>query len=275
MVTETVIETPVEVPADPAPPNPAETETPPAEEAAEGAAPAEEAAAAPEPEQATVVETKPDYITREEWEKERAEVATKAAQAALEEDRRRRQTEGARKAQSEERAKQRLAQTVDTVKATLVARGFDPEVATDESVLTAIDRVSQQRAESLLAEQADLIGQSWDWITAQIYDAKVERTDEMAPLVEKLAPRVQHLIETVRPLIEAEARKGYTPDSELPKIREAAVAAHNAKQREGQTDLARVDGQPSNHRSDAEILADPTTPIATLKAIRDRQKQGG
>src|SRR3990167_7953926 len=77
----------------------AETEAQATEVVAEGAAPEPETVAV---QQVEVTEPeKPNYITRDEWEKERAEVASKAASDALEQDRRRRQTENARKAKAE------------------------------------------------------------------------------------------------------------------------------------------------------------------------------
>ena len=237
-------ETEPETPTDPEPPQ-QETETPTPVEGEEGAAPAEEAAAVVPQVEVTPPE-KPDYITREEWEKERDEVARQAAEKALEEDRRRRQTENARKAQQEERHKARIQSTVDTVRTAMVARGLDAEAVTDQTVITAIDRVAQERAEALAGEQASLLGEAWDFITAPVYEQKVDLDGSFEPAARLLAPRVQHLIDTIRPQIEAGARKGYIAEADLPQRVEAEIARRAAKAREGQTELQRPAATPAS-----------------------------
>ena len=244
MVSETLVETPPEIPTDPEPLE-QETETPAPVEGEEGAAPAEEAAAVVPQVEVTPPE-KPDYITREEWEKERNEVARQAAEKALEEDRRRRQTENARKAQQEERHKARIQSTVDTVRTAMVARGLDAEAVTDQTVITAIDRVAQERAEALAGEQASLLGEAWDFITAPVYEQKVDLDGSFEPAARLLAPRVQHLIDTIRPQIEAKAREGYIAESDLPQRVEAEIARRAAKAREGQTELQRPAATPTS-----------------------------
>lgn len=233
MVTQAV-ETPAEPAADPEP-QVEQTEVPtPVEEVADAAAEPEAAAVEP----VEVVEPeKPNYVTREELEAERQ----RAASEAIEADRRRRQTENARKAQQEERSKARLAQTVDTVRATLVSRGFDPEVATDQSVVTAIDRVAQERADSILREQGDLIAPAWDYLIGA-----AEELDESAkPTATALRPKLQALIDTIRPQIEAKAREGYIPESELGAKVDAEIARRQAKAREDKTELVRPEGTPA------------------------------
>ncbi len=239
MVSE-VVEAP-EKQADQAPPE-QQTETPATEAVAEGAAETQPEAAVP---QVEVTETKPDYLTREEWEREKREVADRAAQEALEADRRRRQTENARKAQQEERLRQRIKQTVDTVRTALVSRNIDPDVATDESVVTAIDRVAQERAEALVKEQAELVGGAWDYLTAKAYGKDVDWDDQYADVARILHPRPQNLVEALRPTFEAEARKGYVPESRIPEIEKAAVERHIAREREKQGELKRPDGTPA------------------------------
>src|SRR3990167_1498436 len=236
-------ETEPETPTDPEPPQ-QETETPTPVEGEEGAAPAEDAAAVAQVE--VTPPEKPDYITREEWEKERDEVARQAAEKALEEDRRRRQTEKARKAQQEERHKARIQSTVDTVRTAMVARGLDAEAVTDQTVITAIDRVAQERAEALAGEQASLLGEAWDFITAPVYEQKVDLDGSFEPAARLLAPRVQHLIDTIRPQIEAKAREGYIAESDLPQRVEAEIARPAAKAREGQTELQRPAATPTS-----------------------------
>ena len=242
MVSETLVETPPEIPTDPEPLE-QETETPKPVEGEEGAAPAEDAAAVAQVE--VITPEKPDYITREEWEKERDEVARQAAEKALEEDRRRRQTENARKAQQEERHKARIQSTVDTVRTAMVARGLDAEAVTDQTVITAIDRVAQERAEALAGEQASLLGEAWDFITAPVYEQKVDLDGSFEPAARLLAPRVQHLIDTIRPQIEAKAREGYIAESDLPQRVEAEIARRAAVSRVGQEELKRVEVTPA------------------------------
>lgn len=219
-----------------------ETETPveTPEVPAEGAAPEEPEAAA----QIEVTEpTKPDYITREEWEKERREVAERAAAEALEADRRRRQTENARKAQAEQKRIERQARTIDTVKASFGARGIY-EIP-DEAVVTAIQRVAQDEAESLTTESLELVERAFDYLTAPAYGKEADWDDALAPAAGKLQPKLQHLINTVRPAIEAAAREGYIHKDELPKHVEAEIARRNAKAREGQEDLKRTGPAPA------------------------------
>jgi len=246
MVSETLVETPPEIPTDPEPLE-QETETPAPVEGEEGAAPAEEAAAVVPQVEVTPPE-KPDYITREEWEKERDEVARQAAEKALEEDRRRRQTENARKAQQEERHKARIQSTVDTVRTAMVARGLDAEAVTDQTVITAIDRVAQERAEALAGEQASLLGEAWDFITAPVYEQKVDLDGSFEPAARLLAPRVQHLIDTIRPQFEEKAAKEAVAKyiaEEQPKAVEAEIARRAAVSRVGQEELKRVEVTPA------------------------------
>lgn len=264
MVTQT-IETPTADPAE------AQTETEgltPTEQVGVEVAAPEEVPAAAVPQVEVTEPPKPDYITREEWERERKDVADRAAADALEADRRRRQTENARKAQAEERAKARIAQTVDTVRATLVARGLDPEVATDESVVTAIDRVAQERAESLSGETLDSVDGAWDYLTGAVQ----ELDDAFKPAAARIAPKLQHFVDTIRPQIEAKAREGYIAESELPKRVADEIARLNAKAREGQPELVRPAGAPatSSVMSWAEFKA---LPEATQLAMPDEQRK--
>src|SRR3990167_587508 len=153
-----------------------ETEPPTPVEGEEGAAPAEDAAAVAQVE--VTPPEKPDYITREEWEKERNEVARQAAEKALEEDRRRRQTENARKAQQEERHKARIQQTAEKFSASLITKGFEPEmvraVLTDEALLADLTALAQVQAEGLIGDQARIVGEAWDYFTGPVYGQKVD-----------------------------------------------------------------------------------------------------
>lgn len=240
MVSE-VIETPA-VEVDPAVPQETETEAPAPIEDAEGAAPEEEPAATEVP-QAEVEAPKPEYLTREEWEREKADVAAQAARDAIEQDRKRRQTENARKANAEKRDAEERAELQDTVKAAFGAQGIY-EVP-DEAVLNAIDRTVRKRSEQIAAAALSTVEQAFDYIVAPITGTDVELDDAMIPAGRKLAPKVQSLIDALRPRIEAEARKGYVAESDIPKLVEAEIAKRAAKAREGQPDFQRPEGQPA------------------------------
>ncbi len=240
MVSE-VVEAPVQV--DPAVPEVAEETESPAPEVEAAAPETEQEPAATSELQVEVTEPeKPNYITREEWEKERAEVASRAAADALESDRRRRQTENARKAKQEAEQRESDQEAVDTLKAALGAKGIY-EVP-DDSALSAINRIASKKAERMVAASADVVEQAFDFITAPVYGQQVDLDDTFEPAARKLAPKVQHLIDTIRPQIEADARKGYIAESELPAKVDAEIARRAAKSREGQTELVRPDGPP-------------------------------
>jgi hypothetical protein len=226
-----------------------ETETP----EAESAAPESTEAAAPAQIEVTEAE-KPDYVTRAELEERDRLVAERAAADALELDRRRRQTEGARKAQQQERAQQRLSRVVDTAKASLGAQGIfeDPGPA----IINAIDREVEDRVTEVMRERSEPIDAAWEYITlpvargrvltdAEINAAFSELGDHEQEAVKRLQPRVQALINNMRPVIEAEARKGYVAEKDLPKKLEELQAARAAKSRNGETDIVRVEGQPA------------------------------
>ena len=276
MVSET-IEAPAEVVVDPVAPT---TET-----GAENPAPAEVQVDAPDTGtaatelQVEVEASKPNYITREEWEQERGAVAQKAASEALELDRRRRQTEGARKVQSEEKAKARIAQTIDTVRTALVSRGYDPDVATDDSVVTAIDRVAQDRAQTLMGDISDLTDRAFDYITAPVFGQELELDEAAEPTARRLAPKIQNLINTIRPQIEQQARVGYVAESAIPQRIEAEIARRAAEGRQGQTELVRPDGTPStlDNSRDAIIsrIAAGTHSASDTDTWREWQRQKG
>ena len=237
-----------------APPQPNEqTEDAPTGDVA--VAPVEEAVASEGSElQVEVAPPVPQGLTpeqRAEAERIVDERSERIRAGVLEEERNRRRTQAAREAQAAERAEKRLKRTVDTVKVALVSRNYDPDVATDESVIAAIDAVAQDRAESLVGEQASLVGEAWDFIAAPVYGKEVELDPSFEPAAKLLAPKVQHLIDTIRPQIEAQARKGWIAESDLPARVDAEIARRAAKGREGQTELARPSGQPAaaNHGS--------------------------
>ena len=217
-----------------------ETEVPATEPVVEDAAPDPEPAAEL---QVSVEPEKPDYITRADWEREKAEVAAKAAADAIEQDRRRRQTENARKAAAEKREQEDREEARDAVKAAFGAEGYQ---VPDETVYKAIDRVASKKAQSILASHADAIETVFDYIVAPITGQDVQIEDGMVPLGKQLAPKVQAFINQFVPQIEAKAREGYIPASELGKHVDAEIARRNAQKRQGTEELQRVEGTPSS-----------------------------
>ena len=224
-------------------------ETDPAPQEVETEAPAEAASAAPETETAAVEQVqvdepaKPEYMTRADWEKEKAEVAAKAASDALEFDRQNRQRENARKANQEKRDAEDKAELIDTVKAAFGAQGVY-EVP-DEAVVKAIDRTVRKRAEQIAGSSLDAVDQAWDYLTAPAYGKQASLDDSFESAAKRLGPKVQHLVDTIRPVIEAKAREGYVAESEIPKLVDAEIARRNARARDGQEPLKRPEGQPS------------------------------
>lgn len=240
MTTQT-IETPAEPVSADQEPIEVQTEEPATEVVAEPAAAPDAAAAVP---QVEVTEPeKPEYMTRADWEREKSEVAQRAAADALEADRRRRQTENARKAAQEKREAEERIEARDTVKAAFGAAGIY-EVP-DDVVFTAIDRVARKQAASMATSGLDVLESAFDFIAAPAYGQQAELDEAAEPAARRLAPKIQSLIDTIRPQIEAKAREGYIAESELGKRVDAEIARRNAKSREGQTDLVRPEGAPA------------------------------
>lgn len=261
----------IETPAAPAStdPEPAEvqTEEPATEPVVEPAAEPGDAAAVTQVE--VTPPTQPEYMTKADWEKEKAEVASRAASDALEADRRRRQTENARRAKQDQEQAASDQEAVDTLKAALGAKGIY-EVP-DDAALSAINRIASKKAERMANASLDVVTEAWDYLTAPAYGKNVELADHFEAAAKMLGPKVQHLVDAIRPAIEAKAREGWIKEADLPKRYEAMDAARAAKGREGQTELQRVEGAPSG-RTDAEMLADPATSIDKLVEIRRRQR---
>ena len=231
--------------------------------------------------QVEVVEEKPDYMTRADWEREKAEVEKRAAADALEADRRRRQTENARKATAEKREAEERVEARDTVKAAFGAAGVY-EIP-DDAVYTAIDRVARKRADQLATSSHDTVEQAWDYLTAPAYGKQVDLDAEAETAASRLGPKLQHLVNTIRPAIEAEARKGYIAESELPARVQAEIARINAKANEGKPELVRVDGAPAstvmswaayNALSDQEKLAMPVEKRREIMAADAKRRSG-
>ena len=238
-MTSQVIESPVTT--DPEPQE-TQTELPETPVVTEQAAEEPEAAAVP---QVEVTEPeKPDYITRADWERERTEVAQRAASDALESDRRRRQTENARRAKQEFEAVNARQEAVDTLKASLGARGIY-EVP-DDAAVNAITRIASKQAERMAHASLDTVDEAWDYLTAPAYGKQVDLDDSFELAAKRLAPKVQHLVDTIRPTIEKQAREGYIAQADLGKWYEAETARRNAKGREGKEELKRVEGTPSS-----------------------------
>lgn len=215
-----------------------ETETFPDEESA---AP-EEASAATEIPQVEVPAEKPEYMTKADWEREKADVASRAAADALEADRRKRQTENARRAQAEQREREEQQEAADTIRAAFVAQGFDPSVVTDEHVTRAVDRLARKKADRIANGSVETLDQAFDYIVAPITGASVDLDDAGEAAARRLAPKVQHLIDTMVPQIEAKAREGYVLEADMSKRVDAEIARRNAKAREGETELVRPNG---------------------------------
>lgn len=240
MVTET-IETPVQTDQEPV--ETTQTETPATEVVAEGAAGESTETAAVTQVEVTPAE-KPDYMTRADWDREKAEIEQHAAAAALDTDRRRRQTEGARKATQERRDFEDLAELHDTAKAAFGAAGvFEiPE----EPIVKAVDRMVRKRSEQIASGALDAVAPVLEYLGG----TTDELSDEYTAAARHLRPAIQAFVDRARTLIETNARKGYIAESELPaKVKagvDAALAARAATGREGQEELKRVDGAPSS-----------------------------
>lgn len=236
------------VQADPEP-QPSVTETPATEVVVESAAPEAETAAAL---QVQPPEEKPDYITRADWEREKADVATKAASDALEADRRRRQTDGARKALQEKRDADLRAETLDVVRATLSSQlGVDPALIPDAVIDTAITRAARRQAESITGNAFDLIDNSSDFLMAKITGETVELTDGAGPLAQRLAPKFQSVYNAGWEGGEAAGAAKAVEEfkkNELPKQIDAEIARRNAETRDnGPDDVKRPEGQPAGN----------------------------
>jgi hypothetical protein len=83
---------------------------------------------------------------------------------------------------------------------------------------------------------------AFDYLTAPAYGKAEEWSDDYTAAAGKLGPKLQNLVNTIRPQIEAKAREGYIAESDLPARVDAEIARRNAKAREGQEELKRVDG---------------------------------
>jgi len=211
---------------------------------------------------------KPEYITRADWERQLEIERQRAADDALERDRRRRQTEGARLAKAEKDEREAALETADVIRASLVSQGLDPSILTDEAVTRTIDRVARKRADRMAKGSLDTIEDAWDYVTAPAYGKQIEATDDIVPMAERLAPKVQHLLNTFKPFIEKQAREGYIeadlgklittiPTESLSAVKavmgtsthaafDSEIAKRAANGRKGQEELKRVDGTPAH-----------------------------
>lgn len=278
MVTETV-EAPQAAPlteeANLAPPEITQTETPATEVVAEGAVASPEEAVASAPGQLETPEAEKP-LTRAEAEafwKER-EDKTREDERTREQGRRR--TQAAREAAAAKREQEARAETMDMAKATLAVKlGLDASQIPDEAIDTAIVRAARRQAESLASSSLDTMDGAFDYIIAPLLGKEGEWDDAYTDTHKRVFPKMQAFYAAVYPKIEALAREGYIPETELPARVDAEIARRNAKAREGTEELKRPEGRPASGRTEAEILADPNTPVATLIEIRDRQRKGG
>lgn len=260
------VETPPEI-ADPAVPAEVETQVPPADPVVEDAAPPEEPAAAGEL-QVEAAPTPPSSLTREEIEALVESKAEKIRADEREAERRRRQTEGARRAAAEKRESEERADLRDQIRAAFIEeQGMAPPT---EKIEASIDRFVRKRADQLTSSSLDTVDQAFDYIVAPIYGQSPDLDDSFEPAARRLAPKVQAMINAMRPQIEAKAREGYIAESELPKRVEAEIARRAAKGREGQTELVRPEGVPSVN--DNSSIADRLDRIGTARETpADRQ----
>lgn len=242
MTTQVIEETPAPQ-ADPETPQ-VETEEPTTEPVAEPAAPEAEPAAAP---QVEVTEPeKPEYMTKADWEREKAEVASRAAADALEADRRKRQTENARKAAQEKRDKELHDEAVDVARATFAAElGVSPASIPDDLIDKAISRVARRQAESISASALDGLDNAWDYVAAPAHGTTVELDPDAQGLAKRLLPKMQGFVDAVTDKITAKAREGYIAESELPRLKQQWAEERAANGRKGQEELKRVEGTPA------------------------------
>ena len=233
---------PAEAPVQPELPD----QAPPEEQTEIPAPPVEAESAAETPAEAADLQVevaepeKPDYITREEWEREREEIRKQAAADALETDRRRRQTENARKAKQAERDAEERTELIDSIRVAFIEEGnLAPPT---EKIAASVDRLVRKRTEQIGLANLELVAQAWDYVTASAFGQEGEWDEAFGPAARTLAPKLQNLVNHIRPQIEAKAREGYISEEELPKRVDAEIAKRNAKAREGQTQLPRSEG---------------------------------
>lgn len=261
MVSETAIETPVETDLVPEPEVTEDAPVPVEEEAV--AAPEVEEAAAEEPKQVEPVEE------RRYTQAELDDMARQSAQAAIEYDRRMRQSENARRAAEGQRAEREAQELRDTIEVTLGKAGFTD--VGEDTVNALISRVNAKRGGFDVERAQGEMQQAMEWVTAPLRgDPRSYAEFGLSPTADAFARAIQPHLQQILSAGSTAAVEGYIPQSELPKLIDAEIARRNAKAREGKTELKRVDGTPP--ANDTSTVADRLDRIGTPRETpQDRQ----
>lgn len=235
MVAETQIETPVEA-TDQTP-----QEAPPTEivEETPDAAEVPEEAAVEEP--AQIESTEERRYTQEELN----QISRQSAQNAIEYDRRMRQSENARRAADAQREQREATELRDTTE--VILSKAEREGWTEERRATAlIERISNKRAGFDVERAQGEMQQALAWVTAPLRgDSRSYEEFGLSPTADAFARAIQPHLNQIMSAGQSAALEGYIPQSDLPKLVDAEIARRNAKNREGKTELKRVDGTPS------------------------------
>lgn len=193
-----------------------------------------------------------------------AQIRQEAIQEAREQERRERQAEEGRKAFE----RQQQAQLRDAVQVSLMRRLGVSEID-DETADEIITRVRGIESTSVEQRTVSAIDEA---ITAAAAKAVGLRTGDLSPeasrYLDKFTTYMERLLthDVVREYVTREEKKKWAAD--LPKL----VEAEQRKAAPKQPPLKRPEGEPAQTRSDAELLADPTTPVDKLIEIRRRQR---
>lgn len=193
-----------------------------------------------------------------------AEVRQQAIQEAREQERRDRQAEEGRKAFE----RQQQAQLRDAVQVSLMRRLGVSEVD-DETTDDIIARVRGIETSTIEQRTVSAIDEAITAAAARAVGLNPGGlSSEAQRYVDKFTTYMERLLghDTVREYITREEKQKWAAD--LPKLAEA----EKRKQAPKEPPLRRPDGEPSQTRSDRELLADPTTPIDKLVEIRNRQR---
>lgn len=271
MVTETVIETPVETDQ-----TPVEVQTEVVEETPDAAETPQEEAAAEEPKQVEPAEE------RRYTQAELDQIARQSAENAIEYDRRMRQSEGARRAAEGQRAEREAQELRDTIEVTLGKAGFT-DVAED-TLNALISRVNAKRGGFDVERAQGEMQQAMEWVTAPLRgDPRSYAEFGLSPTADAFARAIQPHLQQILSAGSAAAVEGYVPRSDLPKLLDAEIARRNAKAREGKTELKHVEGTPSTTvmswqayegLSDADKLAMPAEKRREIMAADAKRRSG-
>src|SRR3990167_8457278 len=240
------------------------TEESPTEEVGD-AAPAEEAATADE---------EPRYT---------AEQVQQYVKWQAEQDHARRQGEQARKAAADQREREEREEVMDTFGVELSKLGVDVD---DPAKLTKpFERYVTKRTAQIEDRTVSATDRAFEYIAAPILGTVApELTETEAKLAARLAPHFQKLLAAIDPVYHQQISEGYVPKSEIPKLEKAAIEAYNARQRQGKTDIKRIEGAPADGvmswaaysaLSDAQKLAMPVEERRKIMAADAQRRAGG